>query len=87
MALIATGTIAGGVTFNPIVLGTILGAGLKFEFTTYEKVLTETRSFLGGAVFDEKQFIESSKILDDIIIDMALLPDKFERKDNQTFIA
>ena len=70
--LVVTGTVAGGLTLNPIPLGTISGAGLllktfseaknykrkiemcKFAYTSYEKVLTDLRSFMRGLEYDKR---------------------------------
>ena len=102
--LVVTGTVVGGVTLNPIVLGTISGSGLllktyseiknykrkiemsKFAYTSYEKVLTDLRSFMRGVKYDEKGFLDYVKVVDDIIIDMCPLTDKFEKKYNKVFI-
>ena len=102
--LVVTGTIVGGVTLNPIPLGTISGSGLllktyseaknykrkiemtKFAYTSYEKVLTELRSFMRGMEYDSKEFLDYVNVLDDIIIDMCPLTDKFEKKYNKVFI-
>ena len=101
---VVTGTVVGGVTLNPIVLGTVSGAGLllktysetknfkkkiemsKFAYTSYEKVLTHLRSFMRGLEYNDKEFLDFVKILDDIIIDMCPLTDKFEKKYNKVFI-
>ena len=102
--LVATGTIVGGVTLNPIPIGVISGTGLllktysetknfkkkiemsKFAYTSYEKVLTHLRSFMRGLEYNDKEFLDFIKILDDIIIDMCPLTDKFEKKYNKVFI-
>ena len=102
--MIVTGTVAGGVTLNPAVLGSISGAGLilktysevknykrkiemcKFAYTTYEKVLTHLRSFMRGLEYNEKEFLDHVKVLDEIIIEMCPLTDKFEKKYNKVFI-
>ena len=102
--LVVTGTIAGGVTLNPAVLGAISGTGLliktyseavnfkrkiemcKFAYTSYEKVLTDLRSFMRGMEYNVDEFIDYVKVLDDIIIDMCPLTDKFEKKYNKLFI-
>ena len=94
-ALVVSGIIVGGVTLNPVVLGTISGAGIllrafseaknfkwkiemaKFAYTTYEKILTDIRSFLRGLSFNEKEFLDYMKVLDDIFIHMCPLSDKF----------
>ena len=104
VVLIVTGTVAGGVTLNPAVLGSISGAGLilktysevknykrkiemcKFAYTTYEKVLTHLRSFMRGLEYNEKEFLDHVKVLDEIIIEMCPLTDKFEKKYNKVFI-
>ena len=102
--LVVTGTVVGGVTLNPVVLGTISGAGLllktyseaknykrkiemsKFAYTSYSKVLTDLRSFMRGLKYDEKEFLDYVKVVDEIIIDMCPLTDKFEKKYNKVFI-
>ena len=102
--LVVTGTVAGGVTLNPAVLGSISGSGLllkayseaknykrkiemcKFAYTSYEKVLTYLRSYMRGLEYNDKEFIDYVKFLDEIIIDMCPLTDKFEKKYNKMFI-
>ena len=102
--LVVTGTVVGGVTLNPIPLGTISGSGLllktyseaknykrkvemsKFTYTSYEKVLTDLWSFMRGLKYNNKEFLDYVKVLDDIIIDMCPLTDKFEKKYNKVFI-
>jgi len=91
VGLIATWTIVGAATLNPIVLGTISGAGLilsafteaknykrkiemcKFAYTSYEKILTEIRSFLRGLDFDDKRFLDYIKVGDEIIRDVSII--------------
>ena len=58
----------------------------KFAYTSYEKVLTDIRSFMRGLEYDVKDFLDYVKVLDDIIIDMCPLTDKFEKKYNKVFI-
>ena len=58
----------------------------KFAYTSYEKVLTELRSFMRGQEYNNKEFLDYVKVLDDIIIDMCPLTDKFEKKYNKMFI-
>ena len=102
--LIVTGTVTGGVTLNPAVLGSISGAGLllktyseiknfkrkiemsKFAYTTYEKVLTDLRSYMRGLEYNHKAFLDYVKVIDEIIIDMCPLTDRFEKKYNKVFI-
>ena len=91
------------MTFNPVILGTILRAGLllktfseikdykkkiemcKFAYTTYEKGLDDLRASLRGAEFNGTQFIFEMKIIDDIIIDLCPLVDKFEKQYDKKF--
>ena len=47
----------------------------KFAYTTYEKVLTDLRSFMRGLEYNNKEFLDYVKVLDDIIIDMCPLTD------------
>ena len=102
--LVVIGTVVGGVTLNPIVLGTISGSGLllktyseiknykrkiemsKFAYTSYSKVLTDLRSFMRGLKYDEKEFLDYVKVIDEIIVDMCPLTDKFEKQYNKVFI-
>ena len=101
--LVVTGTVVGGVTLNPVVIGTISGSGLllktyseakyykrkiemcKFAYTTYGKVLTNLRSFMRGQEYNDKEFLDYVKVIDDIIIDMCPLTDKFEMKYKKVF--
>ena len=96
--MVIIGTITGGLTLNPIVLGVINGFGilltnfgkmknykkkvemLKIAFTSYEKVLVELRSAMGGDEFDKDQFIDKMKVIDEMIIDQTPLADKYLKK-------
>ena len=102
--LVVIGTVVGGVTLNPIILGTISGSGVllktyseaknykrkiemcKFAYTTYAKVLTLLRSFMRGQEYNDKEFLDYVKVIDDIIIDMCPIADRFEKKYNKVFI-
>ena len=44
---------------------------VKFAFTTYEKVLTELRSYLRGKPFDCASFLDEMKLIDDTITDLC----------------
>ena len=88
-SLIIIESLVGGLTMNPIPLGTITGTGLllktytdvkkfdrkidmcKFTFTTYEKILTELRSYLRGRPFDSVSFLNEVKLIDDTITDLC----------------
>lgn len=41
----------------------------EIAFTTYEKVLVESRTALRGDEFDKNEFIDKMKIMDEMIID------------------
>jgi len=97
VVLVVTGTVAGSVTLNPIVLGTISGVGVilktfseaknykrkiemcKFAYTSYEKILTDIRSFMRGLEFDDERFLDNIKVVDEIIIDMCPLYENLKR--------
>lgn len=44
---------------------------VKFAFTTYEKTLTELRSYLRGKPFDCASFLDEMKLIDDTITDLC----------------
>ena len=43
----------------------------KFAYTSYQKTLTEIRTYLRGASYDEAVFISNMKVIDDTVIDMC----------------
>ena len=104
VSLITTGSIAGSITLNPIILGVISGSGLllktlseiknykkkiemsKFAYTTYQKVLVDLRSCLRGNEFNYTAFINEMKLIDELIIDLCPLADKFEKQYDKKFI-
>ena len=57
----------------------------KFAFTSYEKILTEFRSCLRGLQFDEHVFLNHVKVIDELIIDMCPLADKYSKKYDSKF--
>ena len=101
--LVVTGTIVGGVTFYPVILRTIWGAGsflktfseikdyekksemCKFAHATCEKVWVDLRASLRGAEFNGTLFFFEMKMIDDIIIDLCPLVDKFEKQYDNKF--
>ena len=103
VALVITGTIIGGITLNPIILGIINGAGVivssvskiknykkkiemsQIAYVTYEKVLVELRSALRGDEFNEKEFIDRMKIIDEIIVDQTPTADRFSKSYSKEF--
>ena len=65
ICLIAAGTVAGGVTMNPIILGIIPGYGLILitycETKDFEKTMkrhVELRSFMRGMSFGKESYLE-----------------------------
>ena len=86
-SLIVIGALVGGLTMNPIPLAAITGLFLKtytdvkkfdrkidmckFAFTTYEKILTELRSYLRGRPFDSASFLNEVRLIDDTITDLC----------------
>ena len=101
VSCVATETIVGGTALNPIILGSISGAGLlpkafseikdykrkiemcKFAYTTYKKVLVDLRAFLRGGEFNHIQFINEMRLMDETIIYLCFLTDKFEKQYNR----
>ena len=58
----------------------------KFAYTTYKKVLVNNlRSCLRGNEFNHTTFINDMKMIDEIIIDLCPLTDKFEKPYNKKF--
>ena len=43
----------------------------KFAFTTYEKILTDLRSYLRGRAFNSASFLDEVKQIDDTITDLC----------------
>lgn len=84
----------GCITGSGLVLKTYVGAKnfkrkiemCKFAYTSNENFLIEIRSYLRGLEFDEKEFLDSTKVLDNIIIDMCPVTDKFNEKYNKMII-
>ena len=58
----------------------------KFAYTTYDKVLTDLRSYMRGMEYDKEKLLDYLKVIDDIIIDMAPLTDKYDKRYNKVFI-
>ena len=101
--LVAVGTISGGITLNPVVLGVVNGAGLivtgigkknnykrkiertRIAFTNYEKVLVELRSALRGDDFNEEEFVDRMKLIDEMIIDQTPIADRFVSRYEKKF--
>ena len=104
VGLVIIGTITGGITLNPIILGIINGAGAivssvskiknykkkiemsQIAYVTYEKVLVELRSALRGHEFNEKEFIDRMKIIDEMIIEQTPTADRFFKSYGKKFM-
>ena len=51
----------------------------RFAFTTYEKTLSTLRFALRGGHFDKRKFLIEMETIDEIIIDLGLNQEKFEK--------
>ena len=89
LGLTVSGTIVGGVTLNPIILGCISGPGIliqgylskskiktkaemcTYTNTSYQKILTQSKSFLCGMTYEELIFLSDLKIIDDVVTDLC----------------
>lgn len=56
-----------------------------FAYTTYQKNLSDIGFSLRGGNFDEIQFFNNARLLDDIVIDLCLLPKKYDKKYDKIF--
>ena len=89
LGLTVSGTIAGGITLNPIILGCISGPGIliqgylsksniktktemcRYAYTSYQKILTQLKSFLRGMTYEESIFLSDLKIIDNVVTDLC----------------
>ena len=98
--LIVIGTVAGGLTANPAIIGSISGVGLalkafseikdykkKFAYTTYDKVKVGLNTSLRGGTFDEDDFRKEVTVLNETIVDFTPLVTKFERQYGKKFFS
>ena len=101
--MVAIGTISGGITLNPVVLGVVNGAGVivagigkknnykrkiemsRIAFTTYEKVLVELRAALRGDEWNNQEFVDRMKLIDEMIIDQTPIADRFASRYSKKF--
>ena len=58
----------------------------QIAFTTYEKVLVELRSALRGDEFNEQEFIDRMKLIDQMIIDQTPIADRFAKRYDRKFM-
>ena len=80
--------ITGGITLNPIVLGTLTTAGILLKsYHEFKNIKSKTdllkcslREAMRGGDFDYKDFIDDLKILDLEILDLLLPSYKFGKK-------
>ena len=98
LGLTVSGTIAGGVTLNPIILGCISGPGIliqghlsksniktktdmcRYAYTSYQKIVTQLKSYLRGMTYEESIFLSNLKIIDDVVTDLCLLINVMSKK-------
>ena len=57
----------------------------RFANKTYEKILVQLKSFLGGLPYDISLFLSEIKLLDDIVIDSCPTVDKYFEKYTNKF--
>ena len=48
----------------------------RFAYTSYQKILTQLKSYLRGMTYDESILLSDLKIIDDIVTDLCP-PDKW----------
>ena len=86
--LASVGVITGGITLNPIVLGTLTTAGILLKsYHEFKNIKSKTdllkfslREAMRGGDFDYKEFIHDMKILDQEILDLSPPSYKFGGK-------
>ena len=89
--LVIIGTIAGGITFNPIILGVINGAGVIVssisKMKNYKKKIEMSQ--IAFTTY-EKALVElrsALKLIDEMIIDQTPIADRFVKKYNKRWVA
>ena len=88
--LVIIGTIAGGITFNPIILGVINGAGVIVssisKMKNYKKKIEMSQ--IAFTTY-EKALVElrsALKLIDEMIIDQTPIADRFVKKYNKRWV-
>ena len=96
--LVIIGTIAGGITLNPIILGVINGAGVLVssvsKMKNYKKKIEMSQ--IAFTTYEKvlvelrsalrgDEFIDRMKLIDEMIIDQTPLADRFVKKYNRKF--
>ena len=97
-----SGTVAGGVTLNPVVLGTISGSSVLLK--TRNEIIGKKSSYvvllthhmkkywsicdpLWDKSCDDQNYLTQLRVPDDIVIDMCPLVDKWDKEYSQKFIS
>ena len=97
-----SGTAAGGVTLNPVVLGTISGSSVLLK--TRNEIIGKKSSYvvllthhmkkywsicdpLWDKSCDDQNYLTQLRVPDDIVIDMCPLVDKWDKEYSQKFIS
>ena len=57
----------------------------KLAFTTYEKVLVELRAALRGDEWNKQDFVDRMKLIDEFMIDLTPIADRFESRYEEKF--
>ena len=85
--LVIIGTISGGLTLNPIILGVINGVGILLtnfgKMKNYKKKIEMTKiafTTYDKVLVDKDQFIDKRKVVDAMIIDQTPLADKYVKQ-------
>ena len=97
ICLVAVGTIVGGITLNPIVLGVINSSGVVVagigKKKNYKKKIEMSRiafttyeKVLRGDDFNKQEFIDRMKLIDEMIIDQTPIADRFASRYNKKFM-
>ena len=93
IALTSVGAIIGGITLNPIILGTLTASGIMIQAYLTKSDLHKRvdmcklafTTYLRGLPYHETNFLTDLKVLDDIIIDQCPLVEKYIDKYNKVY--
>ena len=84
ICLVAIGTITGGVTLNPVVLGVVNGAGVVVAGIGKKKNFKRKIEWEGDE-WDKQEFVDRMKLIDEMIIDQTPIADRFVSRYNTKF--
>ena len=59
----------------------------RFAYTFYDKVLLGLRTSLRGGYFNKDDFLKEMAVLDETIVDFALLVTRFEKQYAKKFLS